>query len=80
MTILAFCILLGVLPYQTVLRYMEKTVSQQTNSLTEWTKRHDAAEAKANTPPATTPAAPTPPATVVPKNDHLSLKTSGPND
>jgi len=37
MTILGFCILLGVLPYQTVFRFMEKTIDRQVDQLTEWT-------------------------------------------
>ena len=41
-TLLAFAILLGVLPYQTVLRYMEKTIDHQVESLTEWKKKHEA--------------------------------------
>ena len=32
-------ILLGVFPYQTVLKYMDATIDQQTQSLTEWTQR-----------------------------------------
>ena len=43
MTILAFCILLGVLPYQTVFKYMETTVTKQTNELTQWTEKYEAA-------------------------------------
>ncbi len=39
MTILGFCILLGVLPYQTVFKFMEKTVDRQVGQLTEWTAR-----------------------------------------
>jgi NADH-quinone oxidoreductase subunit M len=35
-------ILLGVVPYHTVLRYMDKTVEAQAESLTEWTIRREA--------------------------------------
>jgi NADH-quinone oxidoreductase subunit M len=40
-TLLAFAILLGVLPYHTVLRFMEKTVDAQVDSLTVWQSVHD---------------------------------------
>jgi NADH-quinone oxidoreductase subunit M len=36
--LLALAILFGVFPYQTVLKYMDKTVSQQVNELAEWTR------------------------------------------
>ncbi|MCA9119335.1 MAG: NADH-quinone oxidoreductase subunit M [Planctomycetales bacterium] len=35
-------ILFGVLPYQTLLRYMDRTVTQQAQQLTEWGERHEA--------------------------------------
>ena len=38
MTLLGFCILLGVVPYQTVFKYMEATVERQVNDLTRWTE------------------------------------------
>jgi hypothetical protein len=41
-TLLAFAILLGVLPYHTVLRFMEKTVDQQVDTLQVWQMGYDA--------------------------------------
>ena len=41
-TLLAFAILLGVLPYHTVLKYMEKTVDQQVDTLQVWQMGYDA--------------------------------------
>ena len=40
-TLLAFAILLGVLPYHTVLRFMEKTVDQQVDTLRVWQMGYD---------------------------------------
>lgn len=37
-TLLVFAVIFGVFPYQTVLKYMDKTISQQTSDLAEWTK------------------------------------------
>ena len=39
--ILAFAIVCGVFPYQTILRYMDATVEQQVQDLADWTRRHD---------------------------------------
>ncbi|MCA9268175.1 MAG: NADH-quinone oxidoreductase subunit M [Planctomycetales bacterium] len=33
-------IVFGVFPHQTVLKYMDKTIDQQTTALSEWTQRH----------------------------------------
>ena len=40
MSILVLCIIFGVFPYQTTIRYMTPTIHRQTQALTEWTKRH----------------------------------------
>ncbi|MBP86725.1 MAG: NADH-quinone oxidoreductase subunit M [Planctomycetaceae bacterium] len=41
-TIIAvLAILLGVLPYHTVLRYMDSTITEQVEDLSAWTKRHE---------------------------------------
>jgi hypothetical protein len=45
-TLLAFAILLGVLPYHTVLRFMEETVDQQVNDLTRWKQAKDEKDKK----------------------------------
>jgi NADH-quinone oxidoreductase subunit M len=37
-TLLVFAVIFGVFPYQTVLRYMDKTITQQTSDLAQWTK------------------------------------------
>ncbi len=37
--LLVFALLLGILPYQTLLRYMDPTIQRQVNSLAEWTQR-----------------------------------------
>ncbi|WP_425614351.1 NuoM family protein [Anatilimnocola sp. NA78] len=57
MTLLAFAMLLGVLPHQTVLKYMDATIDRQVNDLARWTaevkqpmldaKKTERAEAKA---------------------------------
>ena len=39
-TLLVFAVIFGVFPYQTVLKYMDKTISQQTSDLAEWTKEN----------------------------------------
>jgi NADH-quinone oxidoreductase subunit M len=36
-TLLVFAVIFGVFPYQTVLKYMDKTITQQTSDLAEWT-------------------------------------------
>jgi NADH:ubiquinone oxidoreductase subunit 4 (subunit M) len=36
-TLLVFAIIFGVFPYQTVLKYMDKTISRQVNDLAAWT-------------------------------------------
>ena len=46
--IAVLAILLGVVPYHTVLRYMDSTITRQVDDLTAWTKRHDAEEADSN--------------------------------
>ncbi len=46
-------ILFGVFPYQTILRYMDKTVEAQARTLTEWTERHDEATANVDRAEAT---------------------------
>ena len=38
MTLLIFAILFGVAPYQFVMKYMEKTITQQTTDLANWTR------------------------------------------
>jgi len=38
MTLLGFAILFGVFPYQTVLKYMDKTIERQTQDLAHWTQ------------------------------------------
>ncbi len=38
-TLFVLAILLGVFPYQTVLKYMDGTIDRQTQSLSEWTER-----------------------------------------
>lgn len=55
MTLLVFAILFGVAPHQLVLKYMEKTITQQVGELSDWTKRNQpavdapkTAEAEAN--------------------------------
>ena len=45
-TLLAFAILLGVLPYHTVLQFMEETVDQQVNDLTRWKQAKDEKDKK----------------------------------
>ena len=45
-TLLFFAVLFGVFPYQTVLRYMEKTITRQTEELAAWTR--DVKEAKSS--------------------------------
>jgi NADH:ubiquinone oxidoreductase subunit 4 (subunit M) len=37
-TLLVFAILFGVMPYQTVLKYMDKTITRQVNDLAKWTQ------------------------------------------
>ena len=37
-TLLVFAVLLGVFPYHFVLKYMDKTISQQTTDLADWTR------------------------------------------
>jgi NADH-quinone oxidoreductase subunit M len=37
MTLLVFAIIFGVFPYQTVLKYQDKTISRQVNDLAKWT-------------------------------------------
>jgi NADH-quinone oxidoreductase subunit M len=39
-------ILFGVLPHQTVLKYMDATIDHQTSELAAWTRRHDEAHAE----------------------------------
>ncbi len=46
-TLLVFAVILGVFPYQTVLRYMDPTIDHQVQSLADWTRRTEAAEAAA---------------------------------
>ena len=46
-TLLAFAILLGVLPHHTVLRFMEETVDQQVESLTVWQMGQDVEDSAA---------------------------------
>ena len=43
-TLFIFAILLGVFPYQTVLRYMDNTVTHQVEQLAEWTAREELLE------------------------------------
>jgi NADH-quinone oxidoreductase subunit M len=38
LTLLAFAILFGVFPYQTVLKYMDATIDRQTQELADWTQ------------------------------------------
>ena len=52
MTLLVFAIIFGVFPYQTVLKYQDKTISRQVSDLAKWTidtkqPRIQAAEAQA---------------------------------
>ncbi len=65
--ILGFCILLGVLPYQTVFRFMEKTIDRQVDDLTQWTAR--VKEAGMPDPVLTPPA--TPASAAVPDNNEI---------
>ncbi|WP_254509762.1 complex I subunit 4 family protein [Anatilimnocola floriformis] len=37
-TLLLFAILFGIMPYQTVLKYMDKTITRQTSDLAKWTR------------------------------------------
>jgi NADH:ubiquinone oxidoreductase subunit 4 (subunit M) len=37
-TLLVFAIIFGVFPYQTVLKYMDKTITRQTSDLAKWTR------------------------------------------
>jgi NADH-quinone oxidoreductase subunit M len=54
-TLLVFAILFGVFPYQTVLKYMDKTVTQQTTDLADWTRTvKEAPPAPPATPASTT--------------------------
>ena len=71
-TLLLFAILFGVMPYQFVLKYMDKTITRQTSDLAKWTRDVKQPELtlkeqeKTATPPATANAgANTPPAEVV---------------
>ena len=60
-TLLAFAILLGVLPHQLVLRFMEKTVDTQVNSLTTWQQKYDFQETlRADTADDLSPESPAP--------------------
>jgi NADH-quinone oxidoreductase subunit M len=38
MVLLAGCLIMGIFPYQTVLRYMDATVNRQVDQLTSWTR------------------------------------------
>ena len=40
-----FAILFGVLPHQAALQYMDKTIDRQVQDLSDWTRRHESAEA-----------------------------------
>jgi len=44
--LLAFCVIFGVFPYQTVLKYMEKTVEMQVTDLTNWTEKYEQKNSK----------------------------------
>ncbi|MCO6459399.1 MAG: NADH-quinone oxidoreductase subunit M [Pirellulaceae bacterium] len=46
-TLFVLAILLGVFPYQTVLRYMDPTIDRQVRLLADWTERQDQAAAAA---------------------------------
>jgi len=52
MTLLVLAILFGVFPYQTVFRYMERTIDRQTRDLAAWTR--DVKEAGVRTPSSAT--------------------------
>ena len=39
--LLAFAIILGVFPHQTILKYMDPTIDRQVDELVEWTKNYD---------------------------------------
>ena len=43
--LLGLCILFGVFPYHTILKYMDPTISRQVRELTEFAKRSEAADA-----------------------------------
>jgi hypothetical protein len=43
-------ILFGILPHQTVLRYMDRTIDHQTTELAAWTQRHEEERVAADKP------------------------------
>ena len=43
-TLFVLAILFGVLPHQTVLRYMERSIEQQVNELADWAERYETAQ------------------------------------
>lgn len=67
-TLLLFAILFGIMPYQTVLKYMDKTITRQTSDLAKWTRdvkqpELTLKEQEKNAPPPPTANATAPPAT-----------------
>ncbi|HRX82137.1 MAG TPA: NADH-quinone oxidoreductase subunit M, partial [Pirellulaceae bacterium] len=67
-TLFVLAIVFGIFPYHTLLRYMDKTVSHQAATLTEWTERHEATLAAEEVEDAH--------AEAVPANEHVSLIAS----